>query len=287
MAATHSIPSDAAEAPNAAKARSGTAFWRRALAMLQSLAIKTLQLAAGLVVWHLLVRGLNVDPRIVPAPTEVFLSLYAQVASGWIFGALWLTLQETMIGFVIGSALGIGLAILLSELSFFRTLLQPYIVALQAVPKVAVAPLFLIWFGFGIESKIALVVSIMFFPVLVNTMAGLDNVSEDQLELMRVYRASRWQTLRRLKLYTALPYIFASFEVCLVLSLTAAVIAEMLGSGTTIGLGTLIRIFESRVDTAGIFAVLIVLSLLGVALHSAVIVTQRYVLSWQRSSASP
>ncbi|MBN8920459.1 MAG: ABC transporter permease [Rhizobiales bacterium] len=244
-----------------------------------------MQLFAGLAVWHLLVRALDVDPRVVPLPWDVLVSLHAQVASGWIFGALWLTLQETLIGFVIGSVLGIGLAVVLSEFAMLRGLLQPYIVALQAVPKVAVAPLFLIWFGFGIESKVALVVSIMFFPVLVNTMAGLDSVSEDQLELMRVYRASRWQTLRRLKLYAALPFIFASFEVCLVLSLTAAVIAEMLGSGTTIGLGTLIRIFESRIDTAGIFAVLIVLSLLGVALHAAVLIAQRYLLSWQRAGS--
>lgn len=286
MTATHSVASGATEPPKRAEPGWWPIIWRRTLSIMQSVAIKTLQLVAGIAVWHLLVRGLGVDPRVVPGPAEVFMSLYAQIASGWIFGALWLTLQETMIGFVIGSALGIGLAIFLSEFPLLRMLLQPYVVALQAVPKVAVAPLFLIWFGFGIESKVALVVSIMFFPVLVNTMAGLDSVSEEQMELMRVYRASRWQTLRRLKIYAAMPYIFASFEVCLVLSLTAAVIAEMLGSGTTIGLGTLIRIFESRVDTAGIFAVLIVLSLLGVALHSAVLFTQRHVLSWQRGSGS-
>jgi len=245
--------------------------------------VKTLQLFAGLVVWQAIVRFLEVDPRIVPAPTDVLTSLWAQAASGILFAALWLTLLETLVGFVIGSALGIALAVVLSESSLLRALLHPYVVALQAVPKVAVAPLFLIWFGFGIESKIALVISIMFFPVLVNTMAGLDSVSEEQLELMRAYRATRWQTLVRLKAYAALPYVFASFEVCLVLSLTAAVIAEMLGSGTTIGLGTLIRIYESRVDAAGMFAVLIVLSVLGVVLHSLVLLAQRRLLAWNRS----
>jgi NitT/TauT family transport system permease protein len=262
----------------------GTTFGTYMLPVLRAVAIKIAQIVAGLVVWHLIIKLFNVDPRIVPAPYEVFVSLYAQISSGWMFDALWLTLQETVIGFVIGSALGIALAVLLSEFRPLRTIFQPYVVALQAVPKVAVAPLFLIWFGFGIESKVALVISIMFFPVLVNTMAGLDSVSEDQLELMRAYRATRWQTLMRLKMYAALPYVFASFEVCLVLSLTAAVIAEMLGSGTTIGLGTLIRIYESRIDTAGIFAVLIVLSVLGVVLHSAVVMTHRYSLSWQRNA---
>lgn len=256
----------------------------RLLGVARDIGIKLIQLIVGLIVWHLFVKLLQLDPRIVPAPLDVLWSIWAQTAGGWLFGAIWLTLQETLIGFVIGSVLGIALAVFLSEFPLIRGLLQPYIVALQAVPKVAVAPLFLIWFGFGIESKIALVVSIMFFPVLVNTIAGLESVSEDQLELMRAYRATRLQILLRLKVFVALPYIFASFEVCLVLSLTAAVIAEMLGSGTTIGLGTLIRIFESRVDAAGIFAVLIVLSVIGVALHATVLMAQRHFLAWRRVS---
>ena len=252
----------------------------------RSVAIKIVQIAAGLLVWHFTVTILDVDSRVVPAPLEVLTSLWGQAVSGFIFDAIWLTMQETLIGFAIGSILGVSIAVGLSESPLARAIFEPYIVALQAVPKVAVAPLFLIWFGFGIESKIALVVSIMFFPVLVNTMAGLLSVDEEMMELMRAYRATRLQTLLRLKIYIALPYVFASFEVSLVLSLIAAVIAEMLGSGTTIGLGTLIRIFESSVDTAGIFAVLIVLSLLGVALHAAVLMAQRRCLSWQNTAAN-
>ncbi|MDA1325993.1 MAG: ABC transporter permease [Proteobacteria bacterium] len=258
----------------------------RLTAITKSVAIKIAQIVIGLLVWHVCVTLLDVDSRIVPAPLEVLESLWAQIVSGWIFGAMWLTMQETLIGFLIGSVLGIAIAVVLSEFRLARIIFEPYIVALQAVPKVAVAPLFLIWFGFGIESKIALVVSIMFFPVLINTMAGLMSVDEEMMELMRAYRATRWQTLWRLKAYIALPYVFASFEVSLVLSLIAAVIAEMLGSGTTIGLGTLIRIFESRVDTAGIFAVLIVLSLLGVALHAAVLMARKRLLSWQNTAAT-
>jgi NitT/TauT family transport system permease protein len=213
----------------------------------------------------------------------VIRTLIALVMVGQMQAAALVTLQETIYGFIIGSVLGIGLAVLLSEVGPLRRLLQPYVVALQAVPKVAVAPLFLIWFGFGIESKIALVISIMFFPVLVNTLVGLDSVSDDQLELMRAYRATRWQTLRRVKVYVALPYVFASFEVCLVLSLTAAVIAEMLGSGTTMGLGSLINIYSARMSSAGVFAVLVVLSLLGVLLHGAVLMAAKACLAWQRS----
>ena len=248
----------------------------------QNVVIKVLQLAAGLAVWEMTVRGLDVDPRIVPLPGVVLETLWGLTASGILPAATWITLQETLIGFVIGSLLGIFLAVILAEIPLLKTIFQPYIVALQAVPKVAVAPLFLIWFGFGMESKIALVISILFFPVLVNTMAGLDSTSEEQLELMRAYRASRWQTLLRVKVYVALPFVFAAFEVSLVLALTAAVVAELLGSGTLVGLGTLIKIYDARMNSAGIFAVLIVLSVIGVLLHTIVIAASRYFLAWSK-----
>lgn len=248
----------------------------------QIAAIKLLQLLAGLLVWEITVRGLDVDPRIVPLPGAVLQSLWGLTTSGILVAATWVTLQETVIGFVIGALLGIVLAVILAEMPLLKAIFQPYIVALQAVPKVAVAPLFLIWFGFGMESKIALVISILFFPVLVNTMAGLDSTSEEQLELMRAYRASRWQTLLRLKVYVALPFVFAAFEVSLVLALTAAVVAELLGSGTLVGLGTLIKIYDARMNSAGIFAVLIVLSVLGVLLHALVIAASRFFLAWSK-----
>ena len=236
---------------------------RHATSVFNTLLIRLLQIGAGLGAWHGLVTWLNIDSRIVPAPWDVIRTLYALILNGQMQDAAFVTLEETTIGFLIGSLLGIGLAVALSEVPPLRQLLQPYVVAIQSVPKVAVAPLFLIWFGFDIESKVALVISIMFFPVLVNTLTGLDSVSDEQLELMRALRATRWQTLRRVKIYVALPYLFASFEVCLVLSLTAAVVAEMLGSGATVGLGSLINIYSARMSSAGVFAVLVVLSLLG------------------------
>jgi NitT/TauT family transport system permease protein len=270
-----SSTTDAARA-GAARLTTPRWLWPR----LRAFGIYGLQLAGGLAAWEAAVRLLQVDPRIVPAPIEVIETLWALLQDGILWDATLVTLGETLGGFVIGSVTGIGLAVLLSECAPLRTLLKPYIVALQAVPKVAVAPLFLIWFGFGVESKVMLVVSIMFFPVLVNTLAGLGSASEEQLELMRAMRATRWQTLRRVKAYVALPYVFASFEVCLVLSLTAAVVAEMLGSGTTVGLGTLINIYSSRMASAGVFAVLVVLSLLGVAMHALVVQLGRRCLYW-------
>lgn len=247
-----------------------------------SLVVKVFQLFAGLFVWEMLVRLFAVDPRLVPSPFAVGEALWNLTASGLLLSAMWITMLETGIGFVLGASLGILLAVILSEFPLLKTILQPYIVALQAVPKVALAPLFLIWFGYGLESKIALVVIILFFPVLINTMVGLESTSAEQVELMRAYRAKRWQMLVRLKAYVALPYVFAAFEVSLVLALIAAVIAEFMGSGRIIGLGTLIKMYDAQYSTDYVFAVIVVLSLLGVLLHSLVIAASRYFLAWNR-----
>lgn len=244
--------------------------------------IKLVQLFAGLFVWEALVRLFQIDPRLIPSALSVGEALWNLTASGLLLSAMWVTMLETGIGFVLGASLGIALAVVLSEFRPLKTILQPYIVALQAVPKVALAPLFLIWFGYGLESKIALVVIILFFPVLINTMAGLESTTAEQVELMKAYRANRWQMLARLKAYVALPYVFAAFEVSLVLALIAAVIAEFMGSGRIIGLGTLIKMYDAQYSTDYVFAVIVVLSILGVLLHSLVIAASRYFLSWHR-----
>lgn len=243
------------------------------------------ELAVAVGLWQLVVTVFDVNPRIVPGPAAVGESLWSLIRSGFLIDAGWVTLQETLLGFAIGAALGIGLAVLLTEIPLLNTVLNPFIVGFQAMPKIALAPLLLIWFGFGISSKVVLVVVMVFFPVLVNTTTGLNSVRPEQLDLMKAYRAGRWATLRRLRFYAALPFLLASFEVSLVLALTAAVVAEILGSGTTVGLGTLLQLFNSRLDMAGMFATVVVLSLLGILLYALVKALSGYLLRWnQRSS---
>jgi NitT/TauT family transport system permease protein len=252
-------------------------------------ALRTVFLIVELVVavglWQAVVSLFDVNPRIVPGPRAVGHSLWSLTRSGFLVDAGWVTLQETLLGFAIGAALGIGLAVLLTEIPVLDTILNPFIVGFQAMPKIALAPLLLIWFGFGISSKVVLVVVMVFFPVLVNTVTGLNSVRPEQLDLMRAYRAGRWATLRRLKFYAALPFLLASFEVSLVLALTAAVVAEILGSGTTVGLGTLLQLYNSRLDMAGMFATVAVLSVLGILLYAVVKVLSGYLLRWNRRSS--
>jgi len=262
----------------------------RPAALIRTAATRTAFLVVELVVavglWQLAVTIFDVNPRIVPGPKAVGDSLWSLVRSGFLVDAGRVTLQETLLGFLIGAALGIGLAVLLTEIPVLGTILNPFIVGFQAMPKIALAPLLLIWFGFGISSKIVLVVVMVFFPVLVNTVTGLNSVRPEQLDLMRVYRAGRWATLRRLRFYAALPFLLASFEVCLVLALTAAVVAELLGSGTTVGLGTLLQLYNSRLDMAGMFATVVVLSALGIVLYALVKALSGYLLRWNRHSSN-
>ncbi|MDV8071307.1 ABC transporter permease [Rhodococcus sp. IEGM 1366] len=254
-----------------------------ALLIGRKLGLLILQVAAAIAVWQAIVSIFSISPQVLPGPLPVWDSLIGLIRSGIVFEAGWVTLQETLLGFVIGAALGIGLAVLLTEVPVLHRLVNPYIVAFQAMPKIAVAPLLLIWFGFGMTSKVVLVVVMVFFPILVNMYTGLNSVGKDQLDLMRAYRASRWDTLRRVRIYAALPFLLASFEVSFVLALTAAVVAEILGSGTVVGLGTLLQMYNARVDMGGMFATVVVLSVMGMLLYASVKMGSRYLLRWNQN----
>jgi NitT/TauT family transport system permease protein len=138
------------------------------------------------------------------------------------------TMREVLVGFFVGSVVGFLLALVISEFRPVRTIVYPYVIGLQSVPKTALAPMFLIWFGFGIESKVALVVSTVFFPVLINTLSGIERTDPDQLDMLRAYCGRRWRIFLRVKLPTALPPLFAGLELAIVLAVIAAVVSEFL-----------------------------------------------------------
>lgn len=243
------------------------------------------EVVVALLLWQALVTLTGVSDRVVPGPLAVGEALWSLLGSDFVWSATWITVQETVYGFAIGAALGIGLAVVMTEVPFLYKALNPFVVAFQAMPKIAITPVLLIWFGFGLTSKVILVVVMVFFPILVNTYTGLNSVRPEQLDLMKACRASRWETFRRVRFYAALPFILASFEVSLVLALTAAVVAEILGSGTTVGLGTLLQLFNSRIDMAGMFATVVLLSALGMLLYAAVKLLSRFLLRWNATNA--
>jgi len=240
--------------------------------------------AVALLLWQGFVVLLDVDPLIVPAPLPVIQALAMQLTSPVIWSATWVTFQEAVYGFAIGAAIGIAIAIALSESRLLYRLINPYIVAFQAIPKVALTPLFIVWFGFGIWSKVVLIATFTFFPVMVNMYQGLRSTTSEEEELMRVSHATRWQRFRHLRLYRSLPYLFAAFEASFVLCLTGAVLAELLGSGTSVGLGTLVQMYTSTYNMAGLFGIITLLSLFGVLFDLIVKGTARIVLRWNRKT---
>ena len=232
------------------------------------------------VLWEVLSRwDPSFWPRIIlPPVTEIALSFVRVVQEAFLWSNLWVTFQEGMLGFLLGagSAFIIGVMIALSPL--FSRATYPLIVAFQSMPHSALAPVFIAWLGFGMESKIALVVTSCFFPVLVTTVAGLRIVEENKLLLMRSLGATSFQQFTYLRLPNAMPTIFAGIQTAVVAGTVSAVFAEMIGSQE--GMGHLVKAASFQFRMSDVFAYLIVLSLVGLAVFGVVVLIQRRVIAW-------
>ncbi len=227
--------------------------------------------------WEAIVRLRGIPPLIMPAPTAVWESLVTHASSGFLIRHLAVTLSEILLGFAAGSLFGIGLGIGVALSPLLRGILHPYVIASQAMPKLALAPIFVMWFGFGILPKVILTALIAFFPLFENTVTGLNEVDRDALELFHAMRASAWQSLRWLRLPNAAPYIVAGLRVAMVLSIVGAVVAEYVGANR--GLGALIISSQGMLDTPLMFAVFVVLLVLGVVLYQVVVLVERACLA--------
>jgi NitT/TauT family transport system permease protein len=257
---------------------------RASASVIRRILVALAYILVALVLWQIFISAFDVDPLLVPGPVPVLQALATQLTSPVIWSAAWVTFQEAIFGFGIGAVVGMAIAIALAESRTLYRLINPYIVAFQAIPKVALTPLFIVWFGFGIWSKVVLIATFTFFPVMVNMYQGLRSTTSEEEELMRVSHATRWQRFRHLRLYRSLPYLFAAFEASFVLCLTGAVLAELLGSGTSVGLGTLVQMYTSTYNMAGLFGIITLLSLFGVVFDLIVKGAARVVLRWNRTS---
>jgi NitT/TauT family transport system permease protein len=243
--------------------------------------LRILLLLVSLLIWEGAVRAFHVPAFILPAPSRALMALYRGAVSGVYLDNFWATLVETLLGFLLGTtvALLLGTAVALSRaVEYF---LYPYIVMFQSMPKVALAPLIIVWFGLGLASKVVSAALVAFFPLLVNTIVGLRSADEDRVSLMRSLDASESQIFWMLRLPSALPFIMAGLEVSMVLSLIGAIVAEFVGAES--GLGMLIQSMNFTMDVAGQFAVLFILAVMGLALNGAVGLIRRRVLFWDAS----
>ena len=215
-----------------------------------------------LFIWHIIAAGTT--PLILPNPYDVFMRLVSYFINGRVWPHLFMTTQEILAGFVLGSVLGIGFGTLVSESDIARKVIMPYIIVTQALPKFALAPMLVIWFGFGMAPKVIIAALIAFFPLVENTYMGLTTTPQPQLELFRALRASRITTLLKLRIPHAVPAIFSGFRVALMLSLVGAVVAEYVGANQ--GLGALIIVSQGTLDTELMFVAFVILTVLGLCL---------------------
>jgi len=247
----------------------------------QNFGLRILLILAVLAIWEAVVRIFQIASFILPPPSNVFMALYRGFSSTMYFPHIGTTLLETLFGFLVGCTMAftLGVAVALSRRTEY--FLYPFIVMFQAMPKVALAPIIIVWFGLGLTSKVITAALVAFFPLLVNTIVGLRSADEDRVNLMRSLAASRWQIFWMLQLPNAMPYIFAGLEIAMIFSLLGAIVAELVGAES--GLGMLIQSMNFTMDVAGQFSVLLILSALGLALNGIVTAIRRRVLFWDVS----
>jgi NitT/TauT family transport system permease protein len=199
----------------------------------------------------------------MPVPSQIADVLWKSLHNGYLWPHIWQTLVEVFWGILLGGLIGCIGGIALGESSRLHNLLMPYVVLSQVVPKLALAPLFIVWFGFGVLPTIVMTALICFFPLLENTVTSMQQVDSQKLELFRMLRANRWQTLWSLKIPSGLPSIMAGLRIAVVLAWVGAVVGEFIGSSK--GLGALIIAAQGSMDTPLMFAVLVVITVLGIS----------------------
>ena len=240
-------------------------------------------IAALLAIWQAGVGFLDVPTYILATPMQIWAALksglfvpldsptgfYIPIAS---------TLANAAMGFVIGSILGLLIGSLMAEFRSVETVLMPYAFALQTLPKVAIAPLIVIWFGFGNGSKIAMAALLAFFPLMVNSFTGIRNTEPERIDLMRSLSASRLEIYARVKLPSAAPFIFAGLDMAAVYALLGTIVAEFLGAQR--GIGVTIVQAQAVTDVAAVFAALIILGTLGILVHLIIRAIRRRIVHW-------
>jgi len=231
-----------------------------------------------LVVWQVVVKIFDISNILVPAPTAVAGSLVDGFQDGSLMTHSIVTLKEILIGFGIAVGSALVSAVLITQFRTVERMLFPLLILTQTIPKVAMAPLLIVWFGIGISSKVLTVALIAFFPLLINAILGFRSAAYEQVEMLRSFGASRMQVMRHLQIPSALPHIFAGLEVAVILSVTGAVVAEFVGSSE--GLGYLIQASNFTLDVARTFAVIVVLSAIGIALHAIVVRLGKWLVFW-------
>jgi NitT/TauT family transport system permease protein len=235
--------------------------------------------AVILIAWELYTWAFGVSRIVLPSPSDIY---HASVAN-WriLLVETWPTFLESLLGFGLAVAIGVPIAVCVANSRVLNLTLYPILIATQSVPKVAIAPIVLVWFGLGMQSKLVIAFLVAFFPMVVDTAAGMRATPPGLLELARSLRASRLQVFMKVQFPAALPFVFAGAKVAVTLAVIGAVIGEFVGSVN--GLGNLLLAANSQLDSPLAWAALVWLSVLGILLFAAVVVAERLIMPWAGS----
>ena len=226
--------------------------------------------------WEAAIHLFDVSPYIVPAPSAIAHTLALKF--GLLMAAAAVTAKEVLIGFLLSGVVGAAIALLIVRFRLFGRALYPLIIVFQTVPKVALAPIFILWFGYDLAPKILLIVVIAFFPVAIDMLAGLQSVDPSLIALMRSVGASRNDVMRRVQIPHALPHLMSGLKIAITFSVIGAIVGEFAGASS--GLGYMIQFASTQLDTALVFAALIVVSCVGVGFYYVVELAERFVVPW-------
>lgn len=249
--------------------------------VLRTIGEYALSVGVFIAIWWIYVAVKHVPAYILPSPPKVWNSLEKMFVKGTVYPHLWTTTYEVVLGFVIGAFLGIVLGYIFIKVDALKTMLMPYLIFLQTAPKIALVPLFVIWFGIGLVSKVVLIISMVLFPVLSGMMLGLESIPPDVRNLMKILKASKWQIFLQVEMQYSLPALFASMKVGIVQAVIGAIVAEWM-SGKQ-GLGYILTYASSTYDTPMLLAGIIVTIILGIATYQVISVLEDKFLYWHES----
>ncbi|MEQ9815066.1 MAG: ABC transporter permease [Azospirillaceae bacterium] len=237
---------------------------------------RTASLIGALLIWELLVWYSDVPVYFIPAPSDIGEALWrgADLYANHYF----ITLGRTVSAFVIAILVGITMGTLVNEIRLVNRTVYPILVSMQSMPKIALAPVVIVWFGFGSLSKIVLGAFAAFFPIYLNTMHGLKTMDSEQLALMRSLGATRWQTFWKVKLPSALPFLLAGANIGIIYATLAVIVGEFIGANS--GMGFLIINQSNQLDTAGVFANILILSATGLCFHYGIHYLREKIIFW-------
>lgn len=226
--------------------------------------------------WQLSIKIFHIPEYILPSPYQIAHTF--QKSSGLFLKHAYITLGEIITGYIIGIVSGFILAVAITSYKILFKTIYPFVIAVESLPKLALAPLFVIWFGFGILPKIIIIALIVLFPVLVTTIKGLLSVSLDLLDFMKSLNASKSQVLFKIRIPASVPYFFAGLKISITLAVVGAIIGEFVGADK--GLGYLIMISSVDLNTSRMFVSLVLLSIIGLLLFGLICLLERVVLPW-------